>query len=157
MNFHVSMLYIRRSKRIKLQHFEQNKAKRVRSSRKICSISSQARRPSQVERRRRYPSVGSNFSKPPTLSEIPEIQNPAGWVSSKTQKDTKPIKNWISLCCFVLLNPYRQIPKNAGRIRTLRPSTTDRIKISGTDIQYKSVPVLIFGPVRISLVKERPH
>ena len=41
----------------------------------------------------RYPSVGSNFSKPPTLSEIPKIQIPAGWVSSKTQKDTKPIKN----------------------------------------------------------------
>ena len=41
----------------------------------------------------RRPHTGSNISKPPTLSEIPKIINPAAWVSSKTQEDTKPIKN----------------------------------------------------------------
>ena len=44
-------------------------------------------------KKKRWPSVGSNFAKIPVLSEIPKIINPAGWVSSKTQKDTKPIKN----------------------------------------------------------------
>ena len=42
---------------------------------------------------RRYPGAGSNFSKNPILYEIPTALNPAGWVSSKTQKDTRPIKN----------------------------------------------------------------
>ena len=42
---------------------------------------------------RRYPGAGSNFSKNPILYETPTALNPAGWVSSKTQKDTKPIKN----------------------------------------------------------------
>ena len=52
-----------------------------------------------VRRRRRrrwclYPQAGSNFSKIPTNLEIPDerINNVAS-VSSKTQKDTKPIKN----------------------------------------------------------------
>ena len=42
---------------------------------------------------KRLPNAGSNFSKIPILSETPKIQNPAAWVSSKTQKDTKPIRN----------------------------------------------------------------
>ena len=37
--------------------------------------------------------TGSNFSKIPIISETPKINNPAAWVSSKTQKDSKPIKN----------------------------------------------------------------
>ena len=45
------------------------------------------------KRSKRYPSAGSNFSKIPILSEIATALNPAGWVSSKTQKDTRPIKN----------------------------------------------------------------
>ena len=40
-----------------------------------------------------WPHTGSNISKPPTLFEIPKVINPAAWVSSNTQKDTKPIKN----------------------------------------------------------------
>lgn len=44
-------------------------------------------------KKKRFPNTGSNFSKIPILSEIPKIINPAAWVSSKTQKDTKPIKN----------------------------------------------------------------
>ena len=40
-----------------------------------------------------WPNTGLNFSKIPILSEIPKIPNPAAWVTSKTQKDTKPIKN----------------------------------------------------------------
>ena len=44
-------------------------------------------------KKKRLPNAGSNFSKIPILSEIPKIQNPAAWVSSKTQKDTKPIRN----------------------------------------------------------------
>ena len=43
--------------------------------------------------KKRLPKAGSNFSKIPILSEIPKILNPAAWVSSKTQKDTKPIRN----------------------------------------------------------------
>ena len=42
---------------------------------------------------KRLRNAGSNFSKIPILSEIPKILNPAAWVSSKTQKDTKPIRN----------------------------------------------------------------
>ena len=48
---------------------------------------------SPASTRKRKPHTGSNISKPPTLFEIPKIINPAAWVSSKTQKDTKPIKN----------------------------------------------------------------
>jgi len=44
-------------------------------------------------KKKRLPNTGSNFSKTPILFEIPKILNPAAWVSSKTQKDTKPIKN----------------------------------------------------------------
>ena len=44
-------------------------------------------------KKKRFPNTGSNFSKIPILSEIPKIINPAAWVSSKTQKDTKSIKN----------------------------------------------------------------
>ena len=64
------------------------------------------RRPKSNDRRRRpkstevedrssakWPQTGSNISKPPTLFEIPTMNNPAAWISSKTQKDTKPIKN----------------------------------------------------------------
>ena len=40
-----------------------------------------------------HPQTGSNFSKIPTNSEIPEIIKNVASVSSKTQKDTKPIKN----------------------------------------------------------------
>ena len=43
--------------------------------------------------KKRYPSVGLNFSKVPILPEIPKTNNPAALVSSKTQKDTKQIKN----------------------------------------------------------------
>ena len=46
-----------------------------------------------AKRRKHRPSTGSNFSKTPILSEIPKIINPAAWIASKTQKDTKPIKN----------------------------------------------------------------
>ena len=42
---------------------------------------------------KRLRNAGSNFSKIPILSEIPKILNPAAWVSSKTKKDTKPIRN----------------------------------------------------------------
>ena len=49
--------------------------------------------PSFSTKRKRLPNTGSNFSKIPILSEIPKINNPAAWVSSKTQKDTKPIRN----------------------------------------------------------------
>ena len=42
---------------------------------------------------KRWPHTGSNISKPPTLFEIPIVNNPAAWVSSKTQKDSEPIKN----------------------------------------------------------------
>ena len=45
------------------------------------------------QRSKRLPNAGSNFSKIPILSEIPKILNPAAWVSSKTQKDMKPIRN----------------------------------------------------------------
>merc|ERR1712131_16100 len=45
------------------------------------------------EEKIRWPSVGSNFSSIPELFEIPETNNPAPLVSSKTQKDSKPIKN----------------------------------------------------------------
>ena len=41
----------------------------------------------------RRPSTGSNFAKIPIVSEIPRIINPADEVSSKTEKDPKPIKN----------------------------------------------------------------
>ena len=43
--------------------------------------------------KKRLPNAGSNFSKIPILSETPKIHNPSAWVSSKTQKDTKPIRN----------------------------------------------------------------
>ena len=43
--------------------------------------------------KKRLPNTGSNFLKTPILFEIPKINNPAAWVSSKTQKDTKPIRN----------------------------------------------------------------
>ena len=52
--------------------------------------------------KKRWPSVGSNFSKIPLLSEIPKTNNPAAWVSSKTQKDTKPIKNWIKILFLII-------------------------------------------------------
>ena len=44
-------------------------------------------------KKKRLPNTGTNFSKTPILFEIPKINNPAAWVSSKTQNDTKPIKN----------------------------------------------------------------
>ena len=60
----------------------------------------EVRHSSRTSRRRRYssdekrrPCTGSNFAKIPIVSEIPKIINPAAWVASKTQKDTKPIKN----------------------------------------------------------------
>ena len=43
--------------------------------------------------KKQWPHTGSNISKPPALFEIPQMNNPAAWVSSKTRKDTKPIKN----------------------------------------------------------------
>ena len=49
--------------------------------------------PYSYTKKKRLPNTGSNFSKTPILFEIPKILNPAAWVSSKTQKDTKPIKN----------------------------------------------------------------
>ena len=48
---------------------------------------------SDYTKKKRLPNTGSNFSKIPILAEIPKIPNPAAWVSSKTQNDTKPIKN----------------------------------------------------------------
>ena len=48
---------------------------------------------SYCTKKKRLPNTGSNFSKTPILLEIPKTHNPAAWVSSKTQKDTKPIKN----------------------------------------------------------------
>ena len=48
---------------------------------------------SYYRKKKRLPNTGSNFSKIPILAEIPKIPNPAAWVSSKTQKDTKPIRN----------------------------------------------------------------
>ena len=44
-------------------------------------------------KKKRSPHTGSNISKPPTVSEVPQINNPAAWVSSRVQNDTKPIKN----------------------------------------------------------------
>ena len=44
-------------------------------------------------KKKRLPQTGSNVSKIPTLFEIPKINNPAVFVSSNTQKDSKPIKN----------------------------------------------------------------
>ena len=38
------------------------------------------------------PSMGSNISKPPTVFEFQQTDNLAAPISSKTQKDTKPIK-----------------------------------------------------------------
>ena len=46
-----------------------------------------------ITEKKRLPNAGLNFSKIPILSETPKIQNPAAWVSSKAQKDTKPIRN----------------------------------------------------------------
>ena len=43
--------------------------------------------------KKRRPCTGSNFAKIPIVSEIPKIINPAAGVSSKTEKDPKPIKN----------------------------------------------------------------
>ena len=124
MNFYVSMLWIRRPKRIKLLNFEHNKAKIVQQRieferrhelkrvndlrREVFGKQEDAEDEEGVKNElgydndHRYPSVGSNFSKPPTLSEIPKIQIQAGWVSSKTQKDTKPIKNWNEISFLVL-------------------------------------------------------
>ena len=48
---------------------------------------------SYYTKKKRLPNTGRNFSKIPILSEIPKIANLAAWVTSKTQKDTKPIKN----------------------------------------------------------------
>ena len=48
---------------------------------------------SYYTKKKRWPNTGLNFSKIPILSEIPKIPNPAAWVTSKTQKDTKPIRN----------------------------------------------------------------
>ena len=48
---------------------------------------------SYYPKKKRLPNTGSNFSKTPVLFEIPKIPHPAAWVSSKTQNDTKPIKN----------------------------------------------------------------
>ena len=48
---------------------------------------------SYCTKKKRLPNTGTNFSKTPILFEIPKTHNPAAWVSSKTQKDTKPIKN----------------------------------------------------------------
>ena len=47
-----------------------------------------------IECRKRLPCMGSNISKPPTLSEVPEINNPTAWISSNVKSDTKPIKSW---------------------------------------------------------------
>ena len=44
-------------------------------------------------KKKSLPQTGSNVSKIPTLFEIPKINNPAVFVSSNTQKDSKPIKN----------------------------------------------------------------
>ena len=47
--------------------------------------------PITASKKKRWPHTGSNISKPPTLFEIPKINNPTSWVSSK--KDTKKIPN----------------------------------------------------------------
>ena len=48
---------------------------------------------SYYTKKKSLPNTGSNFSKIPMLAEIPKVPNPAAWVTSKTQNDTKPIKN----------------------------------------------------------------
>ena len=59
----------------------------------LCGFEKKRCLPKTLAKKKRLPNAGSNFSKIPILSEIPKIQNPAAWVSSKTQKDTKPIRN----------------------------------------------------------------
>ena len=69
---------------------ESRRRRRDKSSRRVC----RSRSSSDESSPHRYPKTGSNFSKIPTNLEIPDerINNLAS-VSSKTQKDTKPIKN----------------------------------------------------------------
>ena len=56
--------------------------------------------------KKHWPQTGSNISKPPTLFEIPKVNNPTAWVSSKTQEDTKPIKKLIQTLTLVFLHEF---------------------------------------------------
>ena len=62
--------------------------------------------PITASKKKRWPHTGSNISKPPTLFEFQERDPFAPPISSKTQKDTKPIKNWLKVNLSLSLHEF---------------------------------------------------